>query len=111
MAERPRDIAIDESRDVFLDDTNDLALVSGSEQLEQSIAIDVLDETQLLVGSRISAQSLGLLEQRIKEALNEDPQVGTVRNVSVSKFDKRDDTVTVNVSLSENDDFTIDVSP
>lgn len=110
MAERPRDIALNEDADVYLDDVNDLALVSGNDQLQQSIAIDVLDVTQQFVGSKISAQSVGLLEQRILEALNEDPQVGTIRNVSVEEFDRRNNSVTVQVTLLENEDFTIEVS-
>lgn len=110
MAERPRDIAIGTDQDIFLDDTNDLALVSGDAQLEQSIAIDVLDVTEQFVGSSITAQSIGLLEQRIREALNDDPQVGTVRDVNVSEYDKRTNSITAEVSLSEDEDFTIEVS-
>jgi len=110
MAERPRDIAIGTDQDIFLDDTNDLALVSGDAQLEQSIAIDVLDVTEQFVGSAITAQSIGLLEQRIREALNDDPQVGTVRDVNVSEYDKRTRAITADVSLSEDEDFTIEVS-
>lgn len=111
MAERPRDIAIDSGKDIFLNDANDLALVSGREQLQQSIAIDVLDVTRDFVGSSITAQSIGLLEQRILEALEDDPQVGVIRDVSIMEFDKRTNTVTVEVSLAENDDFTIEVTP
>jgi hypothetical protein len=110
MAERPRDIALNDDADVFLDDANDLALVAGDAQLEQSIAIDVLDVTQQFVGDRISAQTIGLLEQRIREGLEEDPQVGIIRDVSVESFDKRDRTVTVDVSLAENPNFTIELS-
>lgn len=110
MAERPRDIAINEDKEVYLDDVNDLAIVSGDDQLEQSIAIDVMDVTQRFAGRRVTAQSIGLLEQRILEALEEDPQVGTIRMVSVEEFDKRNDTVTVAVSLLEDEDFTIEVT-
>lgn len=110
MAERPRDIALNEDGDVYLDDVNDLALVSGRAQLQQSIAIDVLDVTEQFVGRRVTAQSVGLLEQRILEALEEDPQVGTIREVTVEEFDRRNNSVTAQVTLLENENFTIEVT-
>jgi 2-polyprenyl-6-methoxyphenol hydroxylase-like FAD-dependent oxidoreductase len=105
-----RDIGIDQNRDVYLDDGNDLGLVSGNAQLEQSVAIDVLDETRRFIGSTVTAQTIGLLEQRIGEGLADDPQVATIRDVSVEEFDKRDNSVTVSVSVAEDEDFTLTVN-
>lgn len=110
MAERPRDIAIDANRDIFLDDTNDLALVSGDAQLEQSVAIDVLDETQTFIGGKLTSQNVSLLEERMREALDDDPQIGDVISVTIDEYDRRNNSITASVRVTENDDFTITVN-
>lgn len=104
------DIAIGSDRDVYLDDANDVALVSGKQALQQSISIHATDAIREFVSSGIDATSLALLEERLRNALNEDPQVGEVWSVTVNEFDKRNDTLKMEVALSENENFELEVS-
>ena len=104
------DIHLDGDRDIHLDDANDLALVSGRRNLEQSVMIAVGGAIERFVGGNIDGTTVSLLEERIRQALDVDPQIETVRSVSVEQFDRRNDTITLDVSVGENEDFTIEVT-
>lgn len=108
----PTDLDLNSEKDVHLDDANDLALVSGVAQLRQSIAIDVMDELQDLVGSPVTPEEIGLLEESIREGLNEDPQLKEVVNVTVTEYDRGNNSITIEARTIDSDTFTIDeVSP
>jgi len=107
--EYPTDIRLGEDKDIVINDANDIGLVSGVQQLEQSVAIDVLDEIERFLGSAVTGTRVGKIEERIQTALQNDEQVGTVTNVSVEEFDRRDGSLNVSVSLLRDDDFTITV--
>lgn len=104
------DIRLDDGMDIEIDAGNDIGTVSGHEQLEQSLAIDVMDELQDIVGGRVSGQNIGVLEERMREALNEDPQVGDIAYVNVEEFDRRTATATAEVGVVEDENFTIEVT-
>mgnify|MGYP000565407382 CR=1 FL=1 len=108
--EYPTDLRLNEDKDIAIDDANDLALVSGVDQLEQSVAIGVLDEIQTFLGSRVTGARIGRLEERIQTGLSEDPQVGTITNVSVETFDRQTNTISVDVSVLQNNDFTLEIN-
>lgn len=110
MVEYPTDLRLNEEKDIHLDAGNDLALVSGEEQLRQSIGIDVLDEISAFVGSRITGTNIGRLEERIRKGLNDDPQLAAVRNVTIEQFDRRDDTVEITAEVVGDDDFTLEIT-
>ena len=111
MVDYPTDLDINEERDVHLDAGNDLAVTSGVEQLQQSVAIDVLDELQDFVAGRLTGQNIGQLEEAIRKGLDEDPQIGAVRTVTIDTFNRESSTVTIDVSVVEDDNFTLEVSP
>lgn len=111
MVEYPTDLDLNEGKDVHLDGTNDLALTSGVEQLQQSVAIDVMDELRDFVTGRLTGRNIGQLEERIASGLNDDPQVDTVRSVSLDTFNRQNNTVEITVHVVENDDFTLEVEP
>lgn len=110
MPEYPTDIAINSHRDVYLDGSNDLALVSGKENLQQSVAIAIGDAVRQSIGSTIDGTTIGLVEERIYQALDADPQVGTIHTVTVREFDRQSNTVRLDVALAENDEFSITVN-
>jgi hypothetical protein len=108
--EYPTDLDLNSDKDIHIDGSNDLATVSGIEQLEQSVAIDVMDEVQEFIGGRVTGKNLGLLEERFRQAINEDPQVVSVRTLNITEYDRRTDTISVEISTIENEDFTLEVS-
>lgn len=111
MADYPTDMKVDqETLNVFLDDTNDMGTIRGLANLEQSTAIVVRNATQQFIGDRITGSSVGLLEERVQRALNNDEQIEEVTNVAVTEFDRGTDTVTMKVETIENDSFTLGVT-
>ena len=109
MVEYPTDLDINENKDIHLDASNDLTLTSGIEQLQQSVALDVLDELQELVGGRLNGENLGRIEVAARQSLERDVQVGDVRTVTVESFDRQAGRVEIDVTLTQNEDFTLGV--
>jgi len=103
------DLLIDEELDIVIDTTNDLGTVSGIQQLEQSVAIDVLDVTRQFVGSRLTGSQVGLLEERVLRSLEDDEQVGEVLDVVVSQYDEAAQSVTMEIIVLEDENFEIEL--
>ena len=110
MVEYPTDFDLNSDKDIHLDGANDIALVSGVSQLEQSVAIDVMDEIQEFIGGRVTGKNVGLLEERLRQGLNDDPQLDRVVSVNVVEYDRRDDSLSVDIVTIKNEDFTITVT-
>lgn len=110
MVDYPTDLDLNQDKDIHLDGSNDLAVTSGVEQLEQSVAIDVMDEIQEFIGGRVTGPNIGLLEERLRGALNDDPQLSEVRLVNVAEYDRRTDTITIEIIVVDDEDFTLEVS-
>lgn len=108
--EYPTDLELNENKDIFLDGANDLATVTGPQQLEQSAAISVLDELDDFVSGRLTGENIGLLEERVRQGLNDDPQLGRIRNVSIKTFNRDTELVTISVQVAGNDDFTLQLN-
>lgn len=109
MVEYPTDFDLNEDKDTHLDGANDLALTSGVEQLQQSVGIDVMDELRDIVGGRLTGQNIGKLEERISRALNEDPQLASVRSVTLETYNRDTSTVEITAHVVQNDDFTLEI--
>jgi hypothetical protein len=103
------DLLIDEDLDIVIDTTNDLGTVSGIQQLEQSVAIDVLDVTRQFVGSRLTGSQIGLLEERVLRSLEDDEQVGEVLDVVVLQYDEAAQSVTMEIIVLEDENFEIEL--
>lgn len=103
------DIKVNRQRDVETDDTNDLAVVSGIDNVQQSVGNNVSDITQALVGTKLTGARVGALEQGIEDALEDDPQVGTVGEVTVTEFNKQTNTVRASVTMEKNEDFKLEM--
>lgn len=111
MPDYPTDIKISEDdRNVFLDGTGDLATIGGKNNLEQSVAILVMGVTRNFIGSTITGRSVGLLEERVRQAINNDPQVEQITDVQIDEFDRSNSTITMTVTSTENEDFSFEVS-
>lgn len=108
--EYPTDIALSEDLDIFLDGANDIATISGIDQLEQSVAVDVLDATREFIGGPVTGPSLGLLEERVEQSLRRDEQLSQVKTVNVVQYDEGNNSIEMDVFVIDDDDFTIEVS-
>lgn len=109
MVEYPTDLDLNSDKDIHLNGANDLALTSGVAQLEQSVAIDVMDVLDDFIGGRVTGTNIGLLEERVRQALNDDPQLDEVRSVEIVEYDRRTDEVMMEVLTIKDDDFTLEV--
>ena len=103
------DLRLDENLDTFLDGANDLATISGIDQLEQSTALDVLNQAQQFSGGRLTGTNVGLLEERVRTSLESDPQIENVVNVSVAEYNTDTGAVQLDVVVTNNDNFTIEL--
>jgi hypothetical protein len=104
------DLDLDESFDIHLDSGNDLALTTGAEQIEQSVAIDVRDELQNFVGSKVTADNAAILSERVRQAINDDPQLVDTKRVSFDEYDKRTNTASFTIVTVTNDEYEIELS-
>jgi hypothetical protein len=103
------DIRINKHLDIYLDAANDLATISGLEQLEQSTLLDVLGEVKDFSGGRLTSNNFGLLEERVRESLQSDPQIDTIIDVTVSVYNRDTGSVTLDVTATENEEFSIEL--
>jgi len=110
MVDYPTDIALNEHKDVFIDDGNDIATVTGEKQLIQSVAINVFDETFASIGAPLSGEEIASIESDIFDALDTDPQISTVQSVRVDSYNVDEGSVTVTVETVANDDFTLPIA-
>lgn len=108
MVEYPTDLDLDSGKDIHLSGANDLALVSGEAQLRQSVAIDAMDEIEAFIGGRVTGKNVGLLEERLRQAFNDDPQLDQVINVNVVEYDRRSEEIKIRATTVKNEDFTLE---
>lgn len=101
MVDYLTDILLTEDKDVRLDGSNDLATVSEERNLRQGIALSTMDITSDIIGSRVTVEELGLLEERVREYLEDDPHVGAVQNVTTETYNRQSNRVTMRVALTE----------
>jgi len=110
MVDYPTDLDINEEKDVHLDASNDLATTSGIEQLQQSVGIDVIDELRDFVAGRLTGENIGQLEEAIRRGLDEDPQLASVQNVKIDTFNRSTSTVKIDVTVVQDDNFSLEIS-
>lgn len=108
--EYPTDLDLNKNKDIYIDSANDLALTSGIQQLQQSVAIDVMDITRQFIGQQLTGTQVGLLEERVERSLNNDEQVAEVQTVNLVEFDRRDNSIELDIIVVKDEDFTLEVS-
>jgi hypothetical protein len=105
-----QDAKLNQDREVFLNDQNDIATTSGDETVEQSVAIAVGNEIRGLIGGPITGTTLQQIQQRISEAIANDPQAVDPLRVEVTEVNKQDNSVAVRVITAQADyQLTVDV--
>jgi len=105
------DIAIDgETEDAHLDDTNDLATVDGNDRVEQHVYLNVGDRLNQLLSGSLTGQTLTQAEAAVEDGLNDASDVGTIRGVSIEKYDKDASTVIVSATAESGNVVTFGVT-
>lgn len=77
------DLQLTENFDVLLDDRNDLAMVSGRRELEQSIAVTVTDYFHSEIGSVSAVNAATNIEVFTRNVLDEHDELASVRDLTV----------------------------
>lgn len=106
----PTDLELTTGFDIYIEGSNDLATISGDDQLEQSVALDVRNVTKALIGGRLTGQNIGLLEERVERSLAADEQLSSVQTVNVTRYSQETQTVTMEVIVIDDEDFELEVS-
>jgi hypothetical protein len=104
--EQVQDIEIDRNKDVVIGGHGDLDLISELDNIHQSVAIMVMQNTARYVGTPVTANTLKNLETDILESLNEDPQIDPVRRVDIFAYDEGNDTIEMEITTTKNESFT-----
>lgn len=109
MVEYPTDAELNEQKDIFVDEAGDISLVSGIDQLAQSVGIDIFDETQDFTGSKLTGLTIGRLEAQIRDGLDNDPQLDDIVSVTIRSFDEEAGNVFIEVVTTANNEFTLPI--
>jgi hypothetical protein len=105
-----RDLKLNVDKHVGVDGEGDLATTSGVETIEQSIAINLSEPAQEVIGNRTSGATIERFESRISELPAVDEAVSRVVDVSVEQIDTRDNTIAVAVRALSDEDVLLEVS-
>lgn len=104
------DLKLDGNREVFVDDTGDIATVTGIDNVEQSAAIHSGQAIRPLLGQPITSETLVEAQANLQEALERDPQLDSVQRVVIENIDRDTNTVEARVFVGVNNDFSISVT-
>jgi hypothetical protein len=109
MVDYPTDLDLNGDKDVHLDAGNDLALIGGLGQLQQSVAINVMDVTQQFIARPLTGSTVGKLEEKIRQAVANDPQAEDPTSVDVTTYDRTRQAVVATVTTDADETFEIEV--
>lgn len=105
----PRDLAINQFQDIFWAANGDLAVVNGRENVEQSAALDVLDRTDVEIGSSLTPTAINRVQSEIRDVLEDDPQLASIRTVEPSEYDESANQLTFTVKTVADDEYTVPI--
>lgn len=105
------DIEVFSDQDTRLDETGDLPLITGVPNIKQSLALDVLNETESRIAQRITNSTVNGLQGDIQTALQNDPQVDTIESIEVLSTNEQTNEIEIGVTVNGDVTFpaTIDV--
>lgn len=104
------DLRLNGDRQIELGADGDLRITNPIETVEQSVMIHVGDAVRQLVGEPLTAQSYTDAESRIRQAIERDTQIDDIRRVEVTRVNKQNGTVDVDVYVSYNESFTLELT-
>jgi hypothetical protein len=95
--------------DIRVNETHDLALISGIENVKQSVALDVRDVAHFHVGDQLTSNNVFDVRAQVERSLNADPQISAPTSVVVDAVDLESHTINFTVTTHDNEDFTLDI--
>ena len=104
------DIELLANQDTYITKGEDLPLIDGYGNAQQSVALSTLDITELFIGNRVTHELLNKLKGDVRSALQRNPNVDQVESVNVLSIDEDTDTVTVSVTIDGGNTFNINLS-
>lgn len=105
------DIAIEgDTEDSYLDDTNDLATVSGNRRVEQHVYLNVGRRLNQSLSGRLTGQTLTEAEAAIEDGLNDASDIGTILSVSIDEYDKESSTIILSAEAQSGDIISLGVN-
>jgi hypothetical protein len=104
------DLALDSERDVFVDETGDLGVVRGDEQLNQHVMLIATPAIWRFVSNRVTGETIGRLEESVQQALLTSPRVSSVGDVTVTEYDTTTNTVVLDVLYNATDTTELEVT-
>ena len=103
----PYDYEVSEDLDINFNSLNDISVVKGDELENQRIGLSVIDTNLDSAGSSITRTDIRLLEKDIEDNLEPLVEQGLISEIQGMRSRVEDETVTVSVSLIDQDGFEI----
>ena len=105
------DIRVDADRDIEITGSGDIARTRDAEEyIANFLAVTSGFILQELIGNPSDAPTYKAVQSEMYEALSQNDQIDDVLIVAITEVDTRTGTVTVEIELVENTQYTIEVS-
>lgn len=98
-----------DGQDIVRAPDGDIQTVTGTENIEQSLAILVRDEIDDVIGKTITPGTLAEMEDALSQAVSRDPQVTGIVSLSITEINKQDNTISVKAETSEDETFVSEI--
>lgn len=95
--------------DIILNDSGDLDVISGFDNVLQSVALDTRDVTHFHVGNQLTTDAVYEIQNAITNSLRNDPQVSDPISVEPSQLDTESNEIEFEVTTIDNENFTLDI--
>lgn len=109
LGDELHDLRLDDNRQVEIGGDGDFRLTSGVETVEQSVAIEAGAVLRPLIGEPLTGTTYEDVQEELRQILSRDPQIETVQRVEIVTVNRSDGTVTIEVFVSYNNSFEINV--
>lgn len=104
-----KDLGIDKNFDVFIDDRNDLGLVDGRREVEQSIALQVSLYYYNQIGSSDLPNVEERLELRARRVARENRRIDSLEDIIVEPREEQPNVFEVTIVYNQDEDFSFEV--
>lgn len=97
------------NEDITLTEQGDLDLISGFDDVLQSVALDVRDVTHFEVGNQLTELNIYDMMDAIKRSLRNDPQITEPISVEPTQINEETNEITFTVTTHDNENFSLDI--
>lgn len=103
------DLYLDRNRDIEFTGGNDVRMITGVDNAEQQVGIEVGASVQPDIGSRLTNQALERIRSVATEILRNDPSVTQITAVRITEVNKQTDTISIDVELNYDTTVPMDI--